>query len=127
MAHQNAVDNNLSAESVVAEYLESGTRIPGFGHRVYTTDPRTQALLRKAEELGLKNEHVNFALELEAELEKQKGKKLCLNVDGMIASLLSALEITPELGQSLFLIGRLPGMAYHVDQQKREKPQSMRK
>jgi len=121
-----SVDSNLSASELVAQKLKAQQRIPGFGHRLYEIDPRTQALLRKVEELGLKDEYVNYALEIESELEKQKGKKLTLNVDGMIASLLPALELEPELAQSLFLIGRLPGMAYHITKEKKEKPASMR-
>ncbi len=124
---KDGVDNGVSASDLVAQKLQAKERIPGFGHRVYETDPRTQALLRKAEELGLKDQYINYALEIESELEKQKGKKLCLNVDGAIASLLPALELPPELAQSLFLIGRLPGMAYHIANELKEKPASMRK
>jgi citryl-CoA lyase len=121
-----AIKKNVSAKDLVAEYLQEKKRMPGFGHRVYETDPRTQALLRKAESLGLKSREVDYALEVEQELQEQKGKKLCLNVDGMIASLLPSLELDPEIAQSMFLIGRLPGMAYHISTQKKEKPASMR-
>lgn len=121
-----SVDNGVNAADFVRQKLEAKERIPGFGHRLYQTDPRTQALLRKAEELGLKDQYVNYALEIESELEKQKGKKLCLNVDGMIASLLPSMELDATIAQSLFLIGRLPGMAFHIAHQTKEKPASMR-
>lgn len=122
-----AVEKNISATDLVADYLSEKVRIPGFGHRIYKTDPRTESLLKKAEELGLKDQYVDLALAIESELELQKGKKLCLNVDGAIASLLPALELSPEIGQSIFLIGRLPGMAHHIVKQQEEKPASMRK
>lgn len=123
---QDAVANGLSAEQIVENAIMKKKRLPGFGHRVYEIDPRTQALLRKAEELEMKDMYVNLALSIEFELERQKGKRLCLNIDGMIASLLPGLGISPELGQSLFLIGRLPGMAFHIAAQQKEKPASMR-
>lgn len=122
-----AVDKNISAADLVSEYLSEKVRMPGFGHRIYKTDPRTGALLRKAEELGFKDKYVELALAIESELELQKGKKLCLNVDGMIASLLPALEISPDIGQSIFLLGRLPGMAHHIVEQQSQNPASMRK
>lgn len=125
---QEAIEKNLSATEVVKAYLESGERMPGFGHRVYKdADPRTQVLLQKAEEAGFMNEHVKLALELERELESQKGKKLVLNVDGMIGALLPGLGISVEQAPGMFLMGRLAGLVMHVSEQQKEKPQSMRR
>lgn len=122
----NSIKQGISAQEIVASSMSESKRVPGFGHRVYEIDPRTQSLLRLADELELHDDHVSLALEIEQELEQKKGKKLCLNVDGMIAALLPSLGIDPDLGQALFLIGRLPGMAYHIANEQKEKPQSMR-
>lgn len=121
-----AVQTKASAHDIVKAYLDEGTRIPGYGHKVYTTDPRTSVLLMKAQELGFIDEHVKLALEIEKELEAQKGKKLCLNVDGAIAALLPGLSIKPEQAPGIFLLGRLVGLVMHVGEEMAEKPARMR-
>src|SRR5689334_18106710 len=37
---------NLEPKVVVREYLSLDKRIPGFGHRIYTVDPRSQLLFK---------------------------------------------------------------------------------
>lgn len=116
-----------SAESIVAESFENGERLPGYGHRVYTTDPRTTLLLQKAQELGFYDEHVKLAVAIEAELEQKKGKKICLNVDGSVAAIACALGIPTEVSAGLFLVSRTVGLTMHVAEEKKEKPARQRK
>lgn len=122
-----AVADNISAIDIVKEYLVQGKRIPGFGHRVYDVDPRAQVLLQKAEKLGFLDEHVRIALDIETELEKQKEKKLCLNLDGLIGALLPSLGISEKCAPGVFLVARTVGLMYHVAQEQDEKPARMRK
>lgn len=122
-----AVAQKRKAKEIVAEALQNGWRLPGFGHRVYTTDPRAVALLQQANDLGLEDEHVDLALEIEKELEKQKGKKLCLNVDGAIAALLPAMGIQPDKAPGVFLVARAAGLVMHAAEEQKEKPASQRK
>lgn len=121
-----AVQSKASAQDIVKTYAEDGKRIPGYGHKVYETDPRTTTLLLKAEELGFVDEHVKLAREIEKELEKQKGKKLCLNVDGAIASLMPGLGIGPEQAPGIFLLGRMVGLVMHVGEEQAENPARLR-
>lgn len=89
--------------------------IPGFGHKIYKDgDPRAKALFEKAKELGFSCKFFDFAYEIEKELEKKKGKKLPLNVDGALACCMLELGLDPRLGKSLFLISRIVGMSAHV-------------
>lgn len=100
-----------SAESVVQEYLEQDKRIPGYGHRLYKdSDPRAQLILNSLKENGFSGEFINIAQELEEELEKQKGQKLPLNVDGAIAVALCTFGWEPRLGKAVFIIARTPGL-----------------
>lgn len=103
-----------TAAEIVAEYKEKGKRIPGFGHKIYEVDPRTQALIKIAEENNLSGKFVKLALEIEAELEKSSGKKLPLNIDGISAALLSEMGFDYRLGKSFFVISRVVGLAAHV-------------
>lgn len=127
MLFQEVIASETSAKEVVAQALKDGRRLPGFGHRVYETDPRTQLLLKKVSELGLSDEQVKLALEIEKELEEQKGKKLCLNVDGMIGALLPALGLSIEIAPAVFLVARSVGISMHLANEQKEKPASLRR
>lgn len=106
----------LSATDLVKQTLAKGERLAGFGHKQYKDeDPRTTALEKKASDLGLDTPHLSFAREVESELEKQKGKKLPLNIDGSIAALLIDLGFTDsKIGKGIFAISRTPGMLAHI-------------
>lgn len=125
--YRRAVKEGSKASEIVAQALKSGQRLPGYGHRVYETDPRALALIRKAEKHGFADAHVRLALEIEKELEKQKGKKLCLNVDGAIAAILPALGLPETVAPGIFLVARSVGLVMHVAEEQQEKPASQRK
>lgn len=103
-------NNELGIKNYVREQLEQGKRIAGFGHRIYETDPRSQLLFELAKKEGLSETYINIAKEVEKELESAKGKKLPVNVDGAIATILCAFGWDPKLGKAVFLIARTPGL-----------------
>ena len=110
------------AKKLVEDFAKSGERISGFGHRLYTTDPRTERLVEIAKELGFFGKFVKFAIELEGELSKG-GKKLPLNIDGIFAALLLEMGFNPKAGKGFFIIARTPGIVAHVvEEALREKP-----
>ena len=109
-------------KKLVEDFAKSGERISGFGHRLYTTDPRTERLVEIAKELGFFGKFVKFAIELEGELSKG-GKKLPLNIDGIFAALLLEMGFNPKAGKGFFIIARTPGIVAHVvEEALREKP-----
>lgn len=110
-------NKDRSANEIVNEFKEKKKRVPGFGHKIYEVDPRTQALLTIADSTGFKGKFVKLSLEIEKELEKSSGKKLPLNVDGAIAALMSELGFDYRLGKSLFIISRVAGIAAHVHEE----------
>lgn len=76
-----------------------------------------------AEKNGFKGKYVQVAIEIEKELEKAVGKKLCLNIDGVTAALISEMGFDWQLGKGFFIIGRIAGLVAHVyEEQTREKP-----
>ena len=112
-----------TAGDVVSAFSARKERLPGYGHKVYTTDPRTQKLFKLAKELGIFGSYCNFALELEKELEKSQGKKLCLNVDGVIAAIISEMGFHWRAARAFFVIPRTAGIAAHViEELTEEKP-----
>jgi len=112
-----------AAEEVVQEAINNKRRLPGFGHRVHTNDPRAVKLYESAEELGFYGDYVKMMKAMESAFEKIKGKKLPINVDGAIASILCEMGFDPELGNAFFMIARMPGLLAHImEERERQKP-----
>ena len=108
------LQSNASAKEIVEEKLKNDEKIPGLGHKVYKDeDPRSQKMLEKAENLGLKNEFTEKMLKIQ-EIFGEEKVDLVLNVDGAIAGIMSDLGFEPELGKGFFIIARTPGLVAHV-------------
>ncbi len=113
----------LSAEKLFEKVTGSGERIPGYGHKVYTTDPRAVQIFQKAKDLGFYGEYCELAVNVEKLLEEKKGKKIPINVDGAIAAVISDMGFDYRLGKGFFIIGRVVGMVAHIfEEWVREKP-----
>lgn len=103
-------NNELGIKNYVIEQLEQGNRIPGFGHRIYEVDPRSELLFKLAKEEGVSDKYINIAKEIELELKEIKGKKLPANIDGAIAAILCAFGWDSKLGKAVFIVARTPGL-----------------
>lgn len=104
-----------AAFTIVGAARESGVNLPGYGHRVYKEkDPRTGALLALAKELGLYGDCARLASLVAEELEKAKGRRLVLNIDGAQAAVLSDLGFSWRQVQPLFIVGRCLGLCAHA-------------
>ena len=113
----------LPAQGLVDKVISGGDRIAGFGHKVYTTDPRAVQIFEKAKALGFFGEHCELAVEVEKVLEEKKGKKIPINVDGAIAAVVSDMGFDHRLGKGFFIIGRVVGLIAHAFEEiVREKP-----
>ncbi|MEM0492848.1 MAG: citryl-CoA lyase [Candidatus Thermoplasmatota archaeon] len=111
------------ARIIVKERNEQQRRIPGFGHRIHTSDPRTIRLFELAEEYNIASEHVALAKAIEKELHNTQSKKIPINVDGAIAAIISDMGFDWRLGKAFFFLGRVAGLTAHVyEEQTREKP-----
>jgi citrate synthase len=111
------------ASIMVKEYTEKHQRLPGFGHRIHTRDPRTPKLFQIASDLGIAGEYVEMAKALRDAIQESIGKKLPINVDGGIAAVLCEMDFPPELANAFFIMARIPGLVAHVyEEKKRMKP-----
>jgi citrate synthase/citryl-CoA lyase len=107
-------DPKKIARKAVEKTRRDKKRIPGFGHRYHTNDPRTKKLLQVAKEAKISGRYVEFAQLVSKELTTQFGRDLPLNVDGAIGALLADMGFPPELGKSIFAISRITGITAHI-------------
>ena len=113
---------NEIAKDLVKEKREEKKRIPGFGHRFHTNDPRTVKLLEIAKEENIIGIHVELALLIAEELSIQSGRNLPLNVDGAIGALLADMNFEKQTGKAFFAISRITGLTAHILEEYRERP-----
>jgi citrate synthase len=106
-----AIHNGQSSpEAIVREYAARGDRIPGFGHRIYTVDPRTTCIFDALTHHGYDTGFRAHAEALKEQIEQQLGKRLPINVDGGIAVALCEFGMQPPAGSALFIIARTAGL-----------------
>lgn len=127
---ERAKRESLSIEQAAARLVEQavseGRRLPGLGHRVHTTDPRTEVLFGMARESGLARDGIAFMQALEAQA-RTKIKPLPVNIDGALAAVLYDLGFSPPLARLVFIIGRVAGLTAEVmEEHTREKPMRVR-
>src|SRR6266496_1518203 len=121
-----SVCESISMEEAATRTLgtmrDAGERMPGFGHRLHTKDPRTARLFELAREAGVDGAHMQAARAVEKAFADAK-KSLPINVDGAIGAILADLGMNPAAFNGIFMIARTPGLIAHViEEQTREKP-----
>jgi len=121
-ATRESISIDEAAARTLATMREAGERMPGFGHRLHTKDPRTARLFELAREAGVNGVHMQAASAVEKAFANAK-KSLPINVDGAIGAILADLRINPAAFNGIFMIARTPGLVAHViEEQTREKP-----
>src|SRR5437762_6829802 len=99
--------------------LAQKKKVPGFGHRVYTTeDPRATHLRRMSEDLVRASGNGKW-FEMSRRIEKfiNTEKRLNANVDFYSASTYTTLGIYVDMFTPIFAVSRISGWAAHVIEQ----------
>ncbi len=121
-AAKESITVDEAAVRQLAAMKDAGDRMPGFGHRYHTKDPRTARLFELAKAAGVDGPHMTAARAVEKCFADAK-KPLPINVDGAIGAILADLGINPSVFNGIFMIARTPGLVAHVvEEQTREKP-----
>lgn len=121
------VGRSGSSRRTIDQWLRSGRRIPGFGHKIYRgVDPRFALLLRSlrsaslAGELPLATGVVDLVdAAVESVIERIGVQP---NIDLGIAALASAAELAPDTGEVLFAVARTAGWIAHAIEEYGEAP-----
>src|SRR6266542_2888439 len=121
-ATRESISLDEAAARTLAAMREAGERMPGFGHRLHTKDPRTARLFELAREAGVDGVHMHAARAVEKAFAAAK-KALPINVDGAIGAILADLGMNPAAFNGIFMIARTTGLVANViEEQTREKP-----
>jgi citrate synthase len=116
-------DAATTAHELVTEYRAEKKRIPGYGHRIHSDDPRTQKLFDICAEEGVAGDYIEMGQAIRQAMKEIIGIDLPMNVDGAIAAVLCEMDFPPEMGNGLFAIARTVGLTAHVfDEITRQRP-----
>ena len=124
MQQFNGWRGNENASQLIKSKVENKEVIYGFGHRIYKKgDPRVKVILEEIERIGYQSNYLKFKSMVEESFEDVKGKKIHINIDGLIAILLCDFGFDPLLGKGIFVIGRISGLvSQSYEELKFEKP-----
>ena len=108
-----------AAQGILDEEKSAGRRVPGFGHRYHTNDPRTARLFALAKEAGVDGPYFDAARAIERRF-AVGGKRVPMNVDGALGAILSQLGFPADnsMMNGLFMIARMPGLVAHAIEEK---------
>lgn len=106
-----------AADLVLGEEKAANRRIPGFGHRYHSNDPRTARLFALAKDAGVSGPYFDAVSAIERRF-AVSGKRLPINVDGALGAILAQLGFPPEIMNGIFMIARTPGLVAHVTEEK---------
>ena len=112
-----STDQNISelAKNIVEYYLAKNEKIPGFGHRYHSKDPRAAKLIELVKEDDFIGPHLELVLAIEDILFDKK--RIHINVDGVNAAILLDMGFSSTLGFGVFMIGRIPGIIAHINEE----------
>ncbi|MDQ7841131.1 MAG: citryl-CoA lyase [bacterium] len=118
-----------SLEEAVRDEVERASRglgrlIPGFGHRFHPVDPRAVRLLALVDQAArdgvVAGRFARIGRAVEAELERRKGRRIPMNIDGVTAVVFCELGFPPPLGRGLFVLSRAAGILAHAWEQSQQ-------
>jgi len=111
-------------EGLDAFVAANGKIVPGFGHRFHPIDPRSPRLLEIVD-VARKNNVVSgrfaeIGRGVEDLMQRRKGRKIPMNIDGATAVIYSELGFSPALGRGLFILSRSVGILAHAWEQSQQ-------
>ena len=120
------IDLIQAARELMKEYMEAGKRIEGMGHRIHTKDPRRDVLWNLASQTNVAGKHVELSKKMSRLFEEIKGKKLPINVDGVIGAIVADMNLDPTLAKIFFIYGRIAGLSAHYFEEITSQPRMRR-
>ena len=108
------------AREAVCRTRERGGFVPGLGHPVHKVrDPRTDVLIRIAEEEGLRGPHLRLFEAIGRVHEQVLGRRLPLNGAGVCGAALADLGLPVEMLRGFALLARAAGLLGQLAEERR--------
>lgn len=108
-------ENGEALDDIVGNMLETGQRIPGFGHPLHKpVDPRAQRILDLAEERGVMGTYSRLARAVEAAVTRLSPKPLPMNVSFAIPAVLLDLDFPPSVLKAVPILARTASLLAHL-------------
>ena len=111
-------------EGLDAFVAANGKIVPGFGHRFHPIDPRSPRLLELVDAARKNNvvsgRFAEIGRGVEDLMQRRKGRKIPMNIDGATAVIYSELGFSPALGRGLFILSRSVGILAHAWEQSQQ-------
>ena len=117
------MENGISLAEAVPEGIESwrityGKIVSGFGHRFHKPvdprAPRLMSLVREAADEGtVSGRFADIGEAVQAEVGRQRGTPIAMNIDGATAVVFCELGFPPPLSRGLFCLSRSVGVLAH--------------
>ena len=114
-------ESGMTAREWVEEMVDRGSRVPGWGHRVYSvTDPRAVILRSKLEDLAAASgekrwlEYTTTITEYLTEQQRLPEKGIAPNVDFYSGSVYHQLGIPVDMYTPIFAMARTGGWLAHI-------------
>ena len=118
--HGGAQDWDAVALEAVRKARAEKSLIPGLGHPVHKVqDPRTPALLRIADEEGLRGPHLRLFEAIGRVHPRVLGKTLPLNGAGACGAALADLGLPVDMLRGFALLARAAGLLGHLAEERR--------
>ncbi len=109
-----------AASSVVEELIATGQRMPGIGHPLHPEgDPRAIALRAVAQKNEIWGPVATIFELIAEEFCHRKGRQFPINIDGMLACVLSSLGFEPIEMPGIAAISFMPGLIAHNAEESR--------
>ncbi|HYO85236.1 MAG TPA: citrate synthase 2 [Dermatophilaceae bacterium] len=116
-----AAEGVEDADRFVADLLDSGRRIMGFGHRIYRAeDPRATVIREVCRRLGARRYELAAGVEaaaLAALAERHPERVIATNLEFWAAVLLDMLAAPTTMYTPLFICARMAGWSAHILEQ----------
>jgi citrate synthase/citryl-CoA lyase len=113
--HGPGADWSAVGRDLVVAFRSEKKRIPGYGHPQHPHgDPRAPRLVGLARQLELIGDHVTLALAIEEQIEAQSGRRIALNIDGALGSIMLDIGLHWRHARVLCMISRTCGLSAHA-------------
>jgi citrate synthase len=122
-------DAGVELDAAIEQGLDTfvaanGKIVPGFGHRFHPTDPRSPRLLELVDaarkDKVVSGRFAEIGRGVEGLMQRRKGRKIPMNIDGATAVIYSELGFSSALGRGLFILSRSVGILAHAWEQSQQ-------